>query len=419
MQQTANGEPRYVQRGFLSFLGPGVLVAVGYMDPGNWATDIEAGSRFGFGLLFVVLLASLMAMVLQVLCVRVGIATGKDLAQLCRQQYSGPTRIILWLLAELAIIACDIAEVLGAALAFHLLFGVSIEVGIWMTALNLLIIFAFQGRGIRPLEVIVLSMVMIITVSFLVQVFLSEPPWAQVARGLIPEKSFLTKESWYVAIGILGATVMPHNLYLHTSLVQAKVFSSLTKAKSFVIRMMSLETIITLGIAFFINAAILIVAGSVFHLKGYREVTEIQDAYKLLEPLLGTSIASILFALALLAAGQSSSITGTIAGQVILEGFLNLKMPVWQRRLLARFLAIVPAWLGVRYFGEHSLGKLLVGTQVVLSLQLPFAVIPLVMFSGNKNLMGPWVSGKLLRSLSWFLCGTILAANVWLFVQLL
>lgn len=407
------------KRSFWNYIGPGVLVAVGYMDPGNWATDLEAGSRFGYRLLCVVLFSSIIAMFLQAFCVRVGVVTGKDLAELCRDRYRPLVRNLLWILAEIAIIATDIAEVLGTALAFHMLFGVSVETGVLMTAINMVFVFILQGKGLRRLESIVLSFVMVILCCFVVQVFLSSPPWDQVALGFIPQwEAFRNPHAMYVAIGILGATVMPHNLYLHTAVVQSRSLNRTPEEVRMSLRMITWEVFLSLSVAFFINASILIVSATVFYFNDYREITEIQEAYKLLSPLMGASIASFLFAVALFAAGQSSTITGAIAGQVILEGFLNVKMPMWFRRLIARVLAIVPAWIGVHLMGEAAVGKLLVGTQVILSLQLPFAMVPLVLFARDKKLMGVWALSKRLQVVGIFFCGVVIAANIFMLVQL-
>ncbi|QLY26535.1 Nramp family divalent metal transporter [Bdellovibrio sp. KM01] len=408
------------KRKFTQFIGPGVLVAVGYMDPGNWATDLEAGSRFGFNLLCVILFSSVAAMLLQSICVRVGVVTGKDLAELCRDQYRPWVKNILWVLAEIAIIATDIAEVLGTALAFNMILGVWVENGILLTAFNMVFIFILQGKGMRRIEAIVLAFVLMILLCFVVQVFLSSPPWWEVLNGYIPKpSSFNTAHAWYVAIGIMGATVMPHNLYLHTAVVQSRVIKDTPAELKYSIRMITWEVILSLAIAFFINSAILIVSASVFHLNHYYEITEIQDAYKLLSPLLGASAASFLFALALFAAGQSSTITGAIAGQVILEGFMHFHMPVWIRRAIARVLAIIPAWIGVHYMGEHAVGRLLVGTQVILSLQLPFAVVPLLMFACSKTLMKDWALSAKFKAAGWSICAIIIAANVYMLMRLI
>jgi len=405
--------PLFLEKRFWSYVGPGVLVAVGYMDPGNWATDIEAGSKFGYALLSVVVVASLMAILLQLLCVRLGVATGRDLAELCREQYPRWLSRSLWLLAEMAIVACDIAEVLGTALAFHLLLGISISNGVLLTALDTVIILALQGRGYRRIESVVMAFVLIVVLCFVVQMSLSFPNWSQVLSGVFHSTGvWKSSESWYIAVGILGATVMPHNLYLHTSMVQTRVEKHAAFSRRWhPLKMLSRETILSLGVALFINAALLIVAATVLHLRGYTQISGIEEAYQMLTPLVGGPAASLLFAIALFAAGQSSSLTGTIAGQVIMEGFLQWKIPAWQRRLVARSLAIVPAWLGVNYFGNSSLGPLLVGTQVVLSLQLPFAVIPLLLFVGQKKLMGPLLPSRSLQLSGWLCCLLILLAN--------
>ncbi|MBO9668240.1 MAG: Nramp family divalent metal transporter [Bdellovibrio sp.] len=407
------------ERRFWQYIGPGILVAVGYMDPGNWATDLEAGSRFGYNLLCIVLLSSLAAMFLQSICVRVGVVTGKDLAELCRDQYRPLIRNSLWILAEIAIIATDIAEVLGTALAFNMLFGISIETGVLLTALNMVFVFVLQGKGMQRLEAIVLSFVLVILMCFVAQVFMSNPPWLEVAKGYMPRWSSLAHpHAMYIAIGILGATVMPHNLYLHTAVVQSRVLNNTPEETKFSIRMITWEVILSLTVAFFINSAILIVSATVFHLNKYFEVTDMQDAYKLLSPLMGASAASFLFALALFAAGQSSTITGAIAGQVILEGFLKIHIPVWFRRLIARVLAIIPAWIGVHLMGEAAVGKLLVGTQVVLSLQLPFAMIPLVLFASDRKLMGEWILSVKMKAIGGFVCVSIVTANIWMLYQI-
>lgn len=371
------------------FVGPGLLVSVGYMDPGNWATAIEAGSRFGYALLFVVVLASFSGMLLQSLCSRLGIATGRDLAQLSRERYRPGVARGQWLLAELSIVATDLAEVLGAALAFHLLLGVSITTGVVLTAFDTLIVLALQGANFRRLEAIVLGLIATIGACFFVELVLIGPYWPDVAAGLRPSWDTLSsQEPLHLAIGILGATVMPHNLYLHSSVVQTRVSGDDAASKRSAIRFSRLDTIGSLSLALLVNAAILILAAAAFHGSGHTEVVEIQDAYHLLDPLVGGALASFLFGFALLAAGQSSTFTGTIAGQVVMEGFLRAKIPCWQRRLITRGLALVPALIGVLWLGEAAVGKLLVLSQVVLSLQLPFALWPLIRFSSDRGLMG-------------------------------
>lgn len=406
---------------FLAFCGPGLLVSVGYMDPGNWATDIEAGSKFGYQLLFVVLLSSLAAIVLQCLSLKLGIVAQKDLARMSRDQFPRELNWCLWFLAEIAIIACDLAEVLGCALAFHLLLGVSLEWGLALTALDTLLILGLQGKGFRRLEAIVLALVATIAICFFAEIVLLQPFWPDVARGLIPSKStFSNSDAWYLSIGILGATVMPHNLYLHSSVVQTRIITGESeKAKREAISLSTADTIGSLLLAFLVNAAIMIVAGSAFHATGHNAVSDISDAYRLLEPIVGTVFGSLLFGIALLASGQSSTFTGTIAGQIIMDGYLNLKIPCWQRRIITRSLALIPAFIGVVIFGEGATGKLLVFSQVVLSLQLPFAVFPLILFTSRREIMGVFANGWWLKSTAWMLFAVISAANLWLLVQLL
>jgi manganese transport protein len=402
----------------LRFAGPGLLVSVGYMDPGNWATDIEAGSRYGMSLLFVVVLSSLAAIVLQTLSLRLGLVTGRDLAQMSRDRYGPRTVKAQWVLAEIAIIACDVAEVLGCALAFKLLLGVPLWAGVLLTALDTVIVLGLKGKGFRQLEAIILGLVGTIGVCFLVQLILIKPDAGAVARGLIPSIEALKQgNALYLAIGIVGATIMPHNLYLHSSIVQTRVAPADEPGKRAALRLATLDTVGSLAVALFINAAILILAASAFHRAGVTDVAGIEEAHNLLAPLTGAAVAGVLFAVALFASGQSSTFTGTIAGQVILEGFLNLKIPCWQRRLITRGLAIVPALVGVLTLGEHSVGKLLVLTQVVLSAQLPFAIFPLLRFTDDKALMGVFANGLVTRIVAWSLFVVISAANVWLVVQ--
>jgi manganese transport protein len=408
-----------VWRRVLKFAGPGLLVSVGYMDPGNWATDIEAGSRFGYDLLFVVLLSSLAAIVLQTLSLRLGIVTGKDLARASRDSYRPATAKFMWLCAEIAIIACDVAEVLGCALALKLLFGLPLSWGIVITGLDTIIVLGLQGRGFRRLEAIVLGLIATIAICFLVELILVGPDFIDVVKGLTPSSIVVTDtNALYLAIGILGATVMPHNLYLHSSVVQTRVTGNSATAKKSAINFATLDVVLSLALAFFINAAILVLAAAAFHATGATEVAEIEDAYRLLEPIAGTAAASILFGIALLASGQSSTFTGTVAGQVIMEGFLDLKIPCYQRRLITRGLALIPALAGVLWLGEDSVGRLLVMSQVVLSLQLPFAIYPLIRLTGSRQTMGPFASPHLLQAIAWMLFVVIVAANFWLLLQL-
>ena len=403
----------------LRFAGPGLLISIGYMDPGNWATAIEAGSRYGYNLLFVVLLASLAGMAVQCLCSRLGIATGRDLAQLCRERYSKRSARVQWLLAEISIIATDLAEVLGCALAFHLLLGCSLTTGIALTAFDTLLVLALQGRGFRRLEAIMLALVMTIVGCFFVELVLIKPYWPDVFEGFKPSLSAISDAApLYIAIGIIGATVMPHNLYLHSSIVQTRLTGSDYASKLDAVRLSRIDTIGSLALALLVNAAILILAAAAFHQTGNTDVVEIQDAYRMLDPLVGGAMASILFGVALLASGQSSTFTGTIAGQVIMEGYLNLKIPCWQRRLITRGLALVPAFLGVWLMGDDAVGKLLILSQVVLSLQLPFALYPLIRMTSDKRLMGPFANRLPTRLLAWFLFAVISCANLWLIAQI-
>lgn len=403
----------------LRFAGPGLLISIGYMDPGNWATAIEAGSRYGYHLLFVVLLASLAGMAVQCLCSRLGIATGRDLAQLCRERYSKRSARVQWLLAEISIIATDLAEVLGCALAFHLLLGCSLTTGIALTAFDTLLVLALQGRGFRRLEAIMLALVMTIVGCFFVELVLIKPYWPDVFEGFKPSLSAISDAApLYIAIGIIGATVMPHNLYLHSSIVQTRLTGSDYASKLDAVRLSRIDTIGSLALALLVNAAILILAAAAFHQTGNTDVVEIQDAYRMLDPLVGGAMASILFGVALLASGQSSTFTGTIAGQVIMEGYLNLKIPCWQRRLITRGLALVPAFLGVWLMGDDAVGKLLILSQVVLSLQLPFALYPLIRMTSDKRLMGPFANRLPTRLLAWFLFAVISCANLWLIAQI-
>jgi len=402
-------------RKLLRYAGPGLLVSVGYMDPGNWATDIEAGSRFGYGLLFVVLLASLAAMLLQTLCVRLGLVAQKDLAQLCRERYGPAANRFLWAGAELAIIACDLAEVLGGALALHLLLGVSIPVGIGITAFDTLLVLGLQGAGFRRVEAIVLGLVGTIAACFAVELAFARPLWSEVAIGFAPSLERLQQPgALYLAIGIVGATVMPHNLYLHSSVVQTRLVEDSDAGRREAIRFCTLDAVISLSLALMVNAAIMVLAASAFHDHGRHDVADIADAYRLIEPLVGSALAATLFGIALLASGQSSTFTGTIAGQIVMEGFLQLKIPCWQRRLITRVLALVPALVGVWWLGDEGVGKMLVLSQVVLSFQLPFAMWPLIRFTSDRSLMGGFASGRAVRWLAWALFAVISVANVWL-----
>jgi manganese transport protein len=399
----------------LAFAGPGYMVAVGYMDPGNWATDLAGGSRFGYTLLSVILLSNLMAMLLQALALKLGIATGRDLAQACRDHYSRPVSFVLWVLCEIAIAACDLAEVIGSAIALNLLFGIPLIWGVCLTAFDVLLILLLQNKGFRWLEAFVIALVITVGVCFAIELFMAQPPIAQIVRGLVPTTQIVTNPLMlYIAIGILGATVMPHNLYLHSSIVQTRKVLPDDKSKREAIRFATLDSTVALLFAFFINAAILILAAATFHNTGHQEVADIGDAYHLLTPLLGTTLASTLFAVALLASGQNSTITGTLAGQIVMEGFLNIRLPAWLRRLITRLIAIVPAVIVTAMYGERGAVGLLILSQVILSLQLSFAVVPLVYFTSQRGKMGPFVNSRPLAALAWTVAATIAGLNAWL-----
>ena len=399
-------------RRLLAFLGPGYLVAVGYMDPGNWATDLAAGSAYGYTLLSAVLLSSLMAILLQSLSARLGIATGRDLAQACRAHYPPAVNLALWAVCELAIIACDLAEVIGTAIALQLLFGLPLVAGAALTAADVLLILLLQQRGFRQLEAFVISLIAIVAACFAAELFLARPDFSAVATGFLPSPAVVTDPGkLYLAIGILGATVMPHNLYLHSAIVQTRAWAPTPAAKREAIRFAIIDSTTALALAFFVNAAILTLAAAAFHTTGRTEVAEIQDAYRLLAPTLGVGLASTLFALALLASGQNSTVTATLAGQIVMQGFLRLRMPAWAQRLVTRLIAVVPvivvAWLA----GEGGTARLLVLSQVVLSLQLPFAVIPLVRFSTDRVRLGDLAAPRWVAALAWIVAGVIVALN--------
>lgn len=397
---------------FMAFVGPGFMVSVGYMDPGNWATDLQGGARYGYTLLCVIMLSNLMAILLQALSARLGIATGQDLAQACRSHFSPRVNIVLWLACELAIIACDLAEVIGTAVALQLLFGLPLLGGALLSILDALIVLMLMNRGFRYLEAFVIALLGIIALCFGIQLVAAAPPVHSILAGLIPDPKIVTTPGMlYIAIGIIGATVMPHNLYLHSSIVQTRAYERTPTGRRDAIRWTTWDSTIALTLALFINAAILIVAAAAFHNSGHQDVAEIQDAYRLLSPILGLGIASTLFALALLAAGTNSTITGTLAGQIIMEGFLHLRIPHWARRLLTRGLAIIPVAIVTLIYGNRGVGDLLMASQVILSLQLPFAVIPLVMFVSDRRKMGEFVISLPVRILSWGVAGLILLLN--------
>ena len=404
----------------LAFAGPGYLIAVGYMDPGNWATDLAGGSAFGYRLLFVILLSNLMAVLLQGLSSKLGIVTGRDLAQACRDHYSRPVVIFQWIICESAIVACDLAEVIGSAIALNLLFHIPIAVGVVLTALDVLVVLFLQTKGFRWLEALVIVLIATIGICFLFEVVISKPSLAGVLAGFVPSPEILRNPKMlYIAMGILGATVMPHNLYLHSSIVQTRRYEETAAGKREAVQFAFLDSTIALTFALFINAAILIVAAASFHKTGHADVAEIQQAYTLLTPLLGVGGASTVFALALLASGQNSTLTGTLAGQIVMEGFLQIRLRPWVRRLITRGLAIVPAVVVAILYGESGTANLLVMSQVVLSLQLSFAVFPLVRFTSDRLKMGDFVNPKWLRALSYVVAFSIAALNVWLIAQLL
>ena len=400
-----------------AFAGPGYLVAVGYMDPGNWATDLAGGSKFGYTLLSVIFASNLVAILLQGLASKLGIVTGRDLAQACRDNYSKPAGVLLWIGCEIAIAACDLAEVIGSAIALNLLFHIPITVGIVITALDVLMVLYLQNKGFRLLEALVIALIATIGACFLFEILLSQPPLGAVLRGFIPSSEVVRDPSMlYIAVGILGATVMPHNLYLHSSIVQTRQYEETLEGKREAVRFAFIDSTIALTFALFINAAILIIAAATFHTSGHTEVAEIQDAFKLLTPLLGGG-ASVVFALALLASGQNSTITGTLAGQIVMEGFLSIRLRPWLRRLITRGVAIVPAVVVAMLYGQSGTAKLLVFSQVILSMQLSFAVFPLVAFTSNKLKMGELVNPAWLKVLAYAVALVIAGLNIWLLLQ--
>jgi manganese transport protein len=404
-------------RKLIAFAGPGYLVAVGYMDPGNWATDLAGGSQFGYTLLSVVLLSNLMAVLLQGLASKLGVVTGRDLAQACRDHYPRPVAIGLWVLCEIAIAACDLAEVIGSAIALNLLFRVPLPIGVLVTGLDVLLLLTLQNRGVRLLEALVITLIATIGLCFLFEIILARPEFAAVGRGFLPTREIVVnRDMLYIAIGILGATVMPHNLYLHSSIVQTRRYEETADGKREAVRFAFIDSTLALSFAFFINAAILIIAAASFHTSGHAEVAEIQDAYKLLTPLLGAG-ASAAFAIALLASGQNSTLTGTLAGQIVMEGFLNIRIRPWLRRLITRLIAIVPAVFVAIFYGESGTAKLLILSQVILSLQLSFAVFPLVMFTADRAKMGRFANSMFINVLAWTTAIVIAALNAWLLVQ--
>ena len=405
-------------RKFLAFAGPGYLVAVGYMDPGNWATDLAGGSKFGYSLLFVILLSNFMAILLQALAGKLGIVTGRDLAQACKDHYSKPVSFSLWVLCELAIAACDLAEVIGSAIALNLLFGIPMLAGVILTVVDVLLVMLLQNKGFRFIESLVIVLIVTIGGCFLIEMFWSQPQISDVMKGFVPSKQIITDPTMlYIAIGILGATVMPHNLYLHSSIVQTRQYEQTELGKRQAIKYSTWDSSIALFFALFINAAILIIAASTFHTTGHTDVAEIEDAYRLLSPMLGTTAASVLFGVALLASGQNSTLTGTLAGQIVMEGFLNIRLAPWLRRLITRMIAIIPAVLVTWLYGAKGTTDLLILSQVILSLQLSFAVVPLVKFTSDKKKMGVFVNPLWLKLLAWTVAVVIAVLNIYLIYQ--
>jgi manganese transport protein len=402
----------------LAFAGPGYLVAVGYMDPGNWATDLAGGARYSYTLLSVVMLSNLMAILLQALAARLGIASGRDLAQACRDAYPRPVTMALWVICEIAIAACDLAEVIGAAIALQLLFGLPLLWGVSLTALDVLVVLYLQQYGFRYLETLVVVLIGGIAACFAVELWLARPAFGGMVAGFVPQPEILRDPAMlYIAIGILGATVMPHNLYLHSSIVQTRRYSDTIDSRRDAIRYATIDSTVALMSALFINAAILVMAAATFHGTGHEEVADISDAYKLLSPLLGADTASLLFAVALLLSGQNATVTGTLAGQIVMEGFLQIRLRPWLRRLITRLIAIVPAMIVIVLYGDRAAGSLLILSQVILSLQLPFAVFPLVAFVGDRRKMGPLVMSRSLKLMAWPVAVLIASLNAWLLLQ--
>ncbi len=405
-------------RKVLAFIGPGLLVSVGYMDPGNWATDLAGGAQFGYTLLSVILISNFMAILLQHLSLKLGIVTGRDLAQACRDNYSKSTVIFLWIICEIAIAACDLAEVIGSAIALNLLFHIPLVVGVLITAFDVLIVLFLQNKGFRFLECLVAILIVTIGGCFAYELMISHPVWGTMVGHLIPEHEIITNpDMLYIAIGILGATVMPHNLYLHSSIVQTRAFERNEQGRAMAIHYAAFDSASALFCAFFINAAILIVSASVFHGTAHENVADINDAYQLLSPVLGVPLASLLFAVALLASGQNSTLTGTLAGQIVMEGFLDIRLRPWVRRLITRLMAIVPAVIVAAIFGQRGVGNLLILSQVILSLQLGFAVVPLVIFTNDKDKMGCFANGWWLKVLAWIVTTVIILLNIYLLIR--
>lgn len=401
-----------------AFAGPGLMVAVGYMDPGNWATDIAGGAQFGYTLLSVILISNIFAIFLQYLALKLGIVTGRDLAQACRDHYNKPVAFALWVLCEIAIAACDLAEVIGSAIALNLLFGIPLAVGVVITVLDVLLILFFQYKGFRYIESIVASLILVILFCFGYEIIVSKPDVFPMLAGLLPSAQIVfNPDMLYIAIGILGATVMPHNLYLHSSIVQTRNYEKNESGKKMAVKFATIDSTVSLLLAFFINAAILIVSSATFHKTGYHEVADITDAYQLLTPLLGAGLASTFFAIALLASGQNSTLTGTLAGQIVMEGFLNIRLKPWLRRLITRLIAVVPALIVTVMYGEKGTTSLLILSQVILSMQLSFAVVPLVMFTSDKQKMGGFVNKPYIKIIAWVISSVIICLNAYLLFE--
>lgn len=405
-------------RKLLAFSGPGFLVAVGYMDPGNWATDLAGGAKFGYTLLSVVMISNLMAILLQHLCIKLGVATGRDLAQACRDHYSTPVVWFLWILCEIAIAACDLAEVIGSAIGLQLLFGIPLIWGCWITCLDVLAVLFLQQKGFRYVEALVITLILTIGGCFLTELIFSKPDIGGILNGFIPTTEiFKNSEMLLIGIGILGATVMPHNLYLHSSIVQTRKFDQTDEGKREAIKFGTIDSTFALTFALFINGGILVLSAAAFHWSGHQEVAAIQDAYKLLSPMLGVGIASALFAIALLASGQNSTLTGTLAGQIVMEGFINIRLQPWLRRLVTRALAVIPAVLVIGIYGEGKTTELLIGSQVLLSMQLGFAVWPLMRFTDEKAKMGKFVNPMWIKILGWSVTIIIIVLNMKLLID--
>ncbi len=407
-------------RRLVSFLGPGYLVAVGYMDPGNWATSLAGGSKFGYSLLFIALLSNLMAILLQALCARLGVAAERDLAQACRDAFPRPVSWALWGLAEIAICATDLAEVIGTAIGLNLLFGIPLELGVVLTALDVFVILWLQRLGFRWIEIFIVSLLAIVAMCFGVQILLADPDWGAVLRGFAPTSEILRNpDMLYLSLGILGATVMPHNLYLHSGIVQTRRVGKSVEEKREAIKLATIDSTLALMFALTINASILILAASTFHDSGRTGVAELGEAHALLHPLLGSALAPSLFALALLCCGLNSTVTATLSGQIVMEGFLEIRLPAWQRRLITRAIAIVPAVIVTLWYGEQGTAQLLIASQVVLGLQLPFAIVPLVMFTADRRKMGPLIAPRWVTALAALTTALIVLLNIKLLVDFL